>query len=101
MMELDRFTVVFLLLRADYVPSADDEQIQLDHMAHLEALRARGKMVAAGPTGGEKLRGIAIFNTDVEETTRIMQEDPAVRAGWFDLEITPWLVPKGEINTQT
>jgi len=44
------------------------------------------------------MRGIVLFNSEVEEAKELMSDDPAVRAGWFTLETTPWFVPKGEIT---
>ena len=98
-MEFDTFSVVFLILNPD-VPEDEpgQDQIQIAHQAYLGHLREIGKAIAAGPTGGQSMRGIVLLNTDVDEARTLMSEDPAVRAGWFNLDITPWYVPKGEIK---
>lgn len=98
-MEFDTFTVVFLILNPN-LPNDEpgQDQIQIAHQAYLRHLREIGKMIAAGPTGGEHMRGIVLFNTDVDEAKKLMSEDPAVSAGWFTSDITPWFVPKGEIK---
>jgi hypothetical protein len=36
-----------------------------------------------------ELCGVAIFNTSVEQTRQLMDEDPGVRAGVFSYEVHP------------
>jgi uncharacterized protein YciI len=98
-MEFDTFAVVFLILNPN-LPDDDpgQDRIQIAHQAYLGHLRKIGKVIAAGPTGGQPMRGIVLFNSEVEEAKELMSDDPAVRAGWFTLETTPWFVPKGEIT---
>lgn len=38
---------------------------------------------------GTYVCGVAIFSTDTEETTQIMQDDPAVKQGIFCFELHP------------
>jgi len=38
---------------------------------------------------GTEVKGVGIFSTSEEETKRIMDEDPAVKAGIFAYEIHP------------
>ena len=64
------------------------EPIIREHGRRNHALRAEGVMPIVCPiSDGSDLSGIAIFNTGVDETARIMDDDPAVRAGVFVYEI--------------
>ncbi len=99
-MEFDRYTVVLLTLRDDAPkldPAAEDA-LQDAHMDHLAKLHEAGHVLAAGPTPGpeeRKIRGLTILNVPLDEARRLKEQDPAVRAGRFSLEVFPWIVPKG------
>jgi uncharacterized protein len=77
-------------------PSAEAQQIQLDHLRHIRRMMDEGKMLAAGPfTKDGELCGIFIFNTESAEEAKAWAEaDPAVIAGRLIVEIRPWLVAK-------
>ena len=102
-MEFDQFTVVLLLTPPD-APELDEEaaaQLQDAHLSHLAALHESGQLLAAGPLPGEprrRFRGLNIFGTGPEEARSLAEQDPAVRAGQFELEVLPWLVPGGTIS---
>ncbi len=96
MVALDRFTVVFLVTPADAPPY--DEAIQNAHLSHLADLHEAGKLIAAGPLRDPELRGIALFNVDADEARALLEDDPAVRAGWFDLRVIPWFAPGGAVR---
>jgi len=52
------------------------------------ALRAEGKLAIVCPvTDAGDVAGIGIFACSIEETRRIMDEDPGVRAGIFTYEV--------------
>jgi hypothetical protein len=52
------------------------------------ALRSEGKLSIICPVvDGEDVRGLGIFNASPEETKKIMEEDPAVKAGVLTYEI--------------
>ena len=98
--ELDRYTIALLILRPD-APQLDEEaaaRLQDAHMAHLADLHDAGYLVAAGPLLDEEFRGLSILNVDAEQTRRLKEADPAVKAGRFSVQIIPWLVPKGAIR---
>jgi len=51
-------------------------------------LRAEGKLSIVCPVvDGKDVRGLRIFNASPEETKKIMDEDPAVKAGVLAYEI--------------
>ena len=63
------------------------------HMANIERLGGEGKLALAGPFGqnDKAYRGLFIFNVaTVEEAEKLIQTDPAVKAGILIAEFTPW-----------
>jgi hypothetical protein len=67
-------------------PGAD--KIVWEHGRRNFALRQDGLLAIVCPAeGGGEVRGISIFNASVEETKKIMDEDPAVKAGVLVYEV--------------
>ena len=66
------------------------EAIIWEHGRRNFALRADGVLAIVCPVAdGSEVNGLGIFTTSAEETTRIMDEDPGVKAGVFVYEIHP------------
>ncbi|MFL5734796.1 MAG: hypothetical protein ACJ78Q_16690 [Chloroflexia bacterium] len=62
----------------------DREKIVWEHGRRNFVLRAEGLLSIVCPvSGGGEVSGIGIFNAAVEEVKKIMDEDPAVKAGVF------------------
>ena len=99
-MQFDRYTISLLLLRPD-APSLTDEQeaeLQDAHMAHLSDLHDAGHLLAAGPVLGaadRELRGFSILQVDPGRARELEEQDPAVRAGRYRIEVYPWVLPAG------
>jgi uncharacterized protein len=102
-MELESYAFV-LLRRPAGAPSYPDEElerIQEQHLAHLAALAAAGKLVGAGPfsdQADESLRGLVFYATSVEEARELAEHDPAVRAGRLAAEVMTWWTEKGSVS---
>jgi uncharacterized protein len=101
--ELDTYT--FVLLRRG--PRADDysdeelDELQAAHLAFLDEMRKCGHLVLAGPfrdQDDETKRGLAVYRTNLEETRRLTDQDPSVRAGRIAIEAMTWLTPKGALR---
>jgi uncharacterized protein YciI len=63
------------------------------HFANITQLANEGKLSVAGPFGKNDrgYRGLYIFNVaTVEEAEKLVVLDPAVKAGVFVYELTPW-----------
>lgn len=59
-----------------------------EHGRRNYALREEGLLNIVSPVlDGGNLKGLAIFNANLDETRKIMQEDPGVQAGIFVFEI--------------
>ena len=66
----------------------DDQKIIWEHGRRNFQLRAERKLAVVCPmTDGGAVAGIGIFDTDVEEARRIMDGDPAVKAGILVYEL--------------
>ncbi|MCC7306547.1 MAG: hypothetical protein IT173_03205 [Acidobacteria bacterium] len=63
------------------------------HMANISRLADEGKLTVAGPFGANTLsfRGLFIFDASkVEDAKKLVETDPAVKAGIFIYELVPW-----------
>lgn len=69
------------------------KEIFAGHFANISRLAEEGTLAVAGPFGknDKSYRGLYIFNvTTVEEAEKLIVLDPAVEAGIFVAELTPW-----------
>jgi uncharacterized protein YciI len=99
-MEFDSYTIALLLQRSDAPAlSAEDEAALQDaHMSHLADLHRAGYLLAAGPVLGHpnrELRGFSILRVDPDRARELKEQDPAVRAGRYRVEIYTWMLPAG------
>lgn len=61
-----------------------------EHARRNLSLRADGVLAVVCPVADDsEWAGIGIFDASAEETTRIMQDDPAVKAGVLSYEVHP------------
>jgi uncharacterized protein len=101
--ELDRHTVVLLVLRPDAPELTEEEadDLQTRHRAFRAGLRERDDFLAGGPLDDqddERLRGISIWTCDAETARRVSREDPAVLAGRLAVEVMTWMIPAGSLR---
>jgi uncharacterized protein YciI len=69
------------------------KEIFAGHFANIGRLADEGKLAVAGPFGknDRSYRGLYIFNVaTIEEAEKLVMLDPAVKAGVFVPELTPW-----------
>jgi uncharacterized protein len=98
--KLDAYTVVFLRRPSDAPQLSDKEldELQREHIAFNARMREEGHAVLTGPLSGQpdqSLRGINVFRTSVEETRRLMDQDPSVQAGRLAVDVFTWYLPEG------
>lgn len=72
-----------------------EEQAKLfeGHMANINKLAEEGKLVVAGPfmKNDKNYRGVFVFNVStIEEAQALVETDPAVKAGIFEVDLTIW-----------
>ena len=99
-MEFDNFTIALLVKNPD-APELDEAraaELQDAHMAHLADLHDAGVLLAAGPLRNEQLRGLSILNVDPDRARELKEQDPAVQAGLYTVDVIPWLVPAGAMS---
>jgi uncharacterized protein YciI len=75
------------------VQGKDRDAIFAGHFANIGRLAGEGKLAVAGPfdKNDRAWRGLYIFNVPtVEEAEKLVVLDPAVKAGVFVYELTPW-----------
>jgi hypothetical protein len=79
---------VALLKASDNYGTPESQPLIWEHARRNFALREEGLLVVVCPISDEtELKGIGIFNADVDQTRLIMEEDPAVKAGIFTFEV--------------
>jgi hypothetical protein len=70
--------------------SATDEDTLWEHGRRNFELRADGVLSIVCPVvDGSDVKGTGIFNTNIEETKQIMDNDPGVKAGLFTYQVHP------------
>lgn len=75
------------------IKGKEREEIFAGHFANITRLADEGKLAVAGPFGDndKSYRGLYIFNVaTVAEAEQLVILDPAVKAGVFVAELTPW-----------
>jgi uncharacterized protein YciI len=75
------------------IKGKERDEVFAGHFANIGRLADEGKLAVAGPFGknDRSYRGLYIFNVPtVEEAEKLVVLDPAVKAGVFVYELTPW-----------
>ena len=75
------------------IKGEERNQIFAGHFANIQRLGDEGKLAVAGPFGknDKNYRGLYIFNVStIEDAQKLVELDPAVKAGVFVPELTPW-----------
>lgn len=87
---------IFVILKTGPKTEPDAEkraELFRGHMDNIGRLVESGDMIVAGPFGKNDLtyRGLFIMDVDsIEKAEALMQTDPAIAAGIFDVELIPW-----------
>lgn len=75
------------------VKGDERKEVFKGHFANISKLADEGKLVVAGPFGknDKNYRGLYIFNvTTIEDAQKLVELDPAVKAGVFVPDLTLW-----------
>jgi uncharacterized protein YciI len=75
----------------------EKQQQQLAHLWHLRKQMDTGKILAAGPFGGDNdLLGVVVLQAaTLDEARALADQDPGVKSGLLKIELHPWWVAKG------
>jgi len=86
-----------ILLRTPKRDEPGADKIVWEHGRRNFELRRDGRLnIVCQVTVKGEVSGLCIFNTDPEETRRIMDGDPAIRAGIYRYEIHPVMTFPGD-----
>ncbi|MFY9234734.1 MAG: YciI family protein [Fimbriimonadaceae bacterium] len=92
-----KITVVRLMTAESEPPdSPDDGAIQAAHIRYLTSLVDSGTILANGPVkrlDDDRIRGMSLYLVEPEEARELAKDDPAVKAGWFEVLVDEWLIP--------
>ena len=96
---MEQYTLVLLKSGEEWNPSAPGfMDVVKRHHALVTEMIEKGKIAVAGPfplSDPGELRGVTIFCVGAEETAKLVQDDPTVKAGLLKTEIHPWITGKG------
>jgi len=96
---LEQYTLVLMKAGDQWNPQAPDfMDVIKQHHAFVKQMIDQGSLAVAGPlpfSDPGVLRGVAIFRVGTEQTAKLTQEDPIVKAGLVKPEIHPWGTGKG------
>ena len=98
--QMDHYVMVFLYRAPNRpnIPEADSNKIQEGHMANIRHMAEIGKLLLAGPfEDNGDLRGWYLFKpgVSIDEVKKLVDADPAVKAGRLRYELHPWFAAKG------
>jgi uncharacterized protein YciI len=95
----EQYTLVLMKRGDRWNPNAPEfMDVMKQHHAFVKQMTDQGNMAIAGPfpLGDQgELLGVAIFRVGTEQTAKLTQEDPIVKAGLIRAEIHPWGTGKG------
>jgi uncharacterized protein YciI len=95
----EQYTLVLMKRGDHWNPSAPEfMDVMKQHDAFVKQMTDQGNMAIAGPfpfSEQGELRGVAIFRVGAEQTAKLTQDDPIVKAGLLKTEIHPWGTGKG------
>ena len=96
---MEQYTIVLMKRGDNWNPNAPEFiDVMKQHPAFAAQMTEQGNMAIAGlfPFSDQgELRGVAIFRVGTEQTAKLMQDDPKVKAGLLKTEIHPWATGKG------
>jgi uncharacterized protein YciI len=95
---MEQYTLVLLRNGENWNPAAPGfTDVMKRHHAFFEEMTAKGKIAVAGPfpLGDPGLRGVTIYCAGAEETAKMLQDDPIVKAGLLKTAMHPWITGKG------
>lgn len=99
--EFEKYYLVLLRRGPSWTPASTPavQELQKQHLAHLQKMGESGKLLIAGPFGEQQdqtLRGMCLYRVaSLEEARALAEADPMVKAGRLKVETAVWFVEKG------
>ncbi len=95
----EQYTLALMKRGDHWDPNAPEfKDVMKQHHAFVKQMIDQGNMAIAGPfpfNDQGDLLGVAIFRVGAEQTAKLTQDDPIVKAGLLKAEIHPWGTGKG------
>jgi uncharacterized protein YciI len=95
----EQYTLVLMKRGDHWDPTAPEfSDVMKRHHAFVKQMTDQGNIAIAGPfpfSDQGELLGVAIFRVGAEQTARLTQDDPIVKAGLIKAEIHLWGTGKG------
>jgi uncharacterized protein YciI len=96
---MQRYTLVLVMSGDKWNPNAPGFADALKpHGAYLHDMISQGNIALVGRfplSDPSDLRGVEIYRVALEQAKKFAEDDPAVKAGLFKLEVHPWITGKG------
>jgi uncharacterized protein YciI len=96
---MEKYTLVLMKSGERWNPSTPEfTDVMKQHRAFVQDMTKKGNMAIAGPfpfSDPGEVRGVAIFRVSTEQTGKLMEDDPTIKAGLLKTEIHPWITGKG------
>jgi len=95
----EQYTLVLMKRGENWDPATTKvADVMKLHGPFIKQMIDQGNLAIAGPFPSDDpggLRGVVIFRVGVEQTAKLLQDDPTVKAGLLKTEIHPWGTGKG------
>jgi uncharacterized protein YciI len=96
---METYTLVLMKSGDHWNPTAPEVlDARKQHAAFVQQMTDQGNLAVAGlfpRSDPGELRGVEIFRVGAEQTAKLLQNDPSVKAGLLKTEIHPWATGKG------
>ena len=96
---MEQYALVLMKRGGNWNPDAPEFiDVMKQHRAFVKQMTDQGNLAIAGPfpfSDQGELLGVAVFRVGTEQTAKLTQNDPAVKAGLLKPEIHPWATGKG------
>jgi len=96
---MEQYTLVLMKRGEHWNPNAPEfNNVMKQHHVFIKQMIDQGNIAVAGPllqSDPGELRGVVIYRVSAEQTAKMTQDDPSVKAGLFKTEIHPWATGKG------
>jgi uncharacterized protein len=96
---MEQYTLVFMKSGEKWNPAhLGSSEALKPHAAFVQRMIDQGTIAIAGHFPFQDpgdLRGVAIFRVSMDETAKLVQDDPSVKAGLLKPEMHPWITGKG------
>ena len=98
---MEQYTFIFLN-RGDKWEASGNPDVMKQHAAFIQNMTAQGNIAIAGPLASNDQsdpREVVIFRIPNDQAADMIQDDPAVKADIYKVEIHPWITGKGVLAT--